>query len=660
MAIDRHTLLSEWFSECEGSIEIRALPGGEREFFSIDDHQGIDAFVSKHSKKNIYFGIASRNGAGGTRANIVNIPGVWADIDFKNIPQEEVDKLLAECPLQPTFIINSGNGYHCYWKFREPTDNQEITEYINRQLAQYFDSDPVHDVTRVFRLPNTFNHKYSPKRPVKLIVHNQANQYNESDFEQHLPPLKHTTESGEPSTPPGWQDELLEGVDQGGRNNAATKLAGRCLAKGFSAEETFTYLRGWNQRNKPPLNDTELRGIVESISKTDARNHPPQEDPLQFPNVISGAAGEFAKLYSSYLEAPQHFLYMAFLTSLGIIMADKVRLASELNTQPRLYTILLGESADDRKSTAIEKTVDFFKEAIEGFSVCWGVGSAEGLQGRLKGAAKYPGKPAKLLMAVDELKTFVNKCKIDTSVLLTCTNSLFESNHYEANTKTAHVNINNAHLSILAASTVETYERIWTSNFIDIGFTNRLWLVPGGADRRFSIPNKIPEEKKKAIKEHLWKILKHVGEEGLELDFSQEARDVFHAWYMGLEQSIHTKRLDGYALRFMALLAINELRPLIDREIAEKVISLCNWQLGVRRKLDPIDADNTTARMEEKIRRHLTNGPLTERELKRKAHKMIKQSGSFVFTRAIGNLRRANEIALRKDGKTKKWYLAES
>ena len=96
MGIDRYTFLFEWFSECEGNIEIRILPDRVQRFFSIDDYQGIDTFVSEHPKTNIYFGVATRNGAGGTKANIVNIHGAWADIDFKSIPQKDADKLLAE------------------------------------------------------------------------------------------------------------------------------------------------------------------------------------------------------------------------------------------------------------------------------------------------------------------------------------------------------------------------------------------------------------------------------------------------------------------------------------------------------------------------------------------------------------------------------------
>jgi hypothetical protein len=105
------------------------------------------------------------------------------------------------------------------------------------------------------------------------------------------------------------------------------------------------------------------------------------QDPLKFPPIMAGVAGEFADLYTSVLETPAHFLFISFLTCLGSFLANRLTLSSEIQAQPRLYVLLLGESADDRKSTAIEKSVNFFTEAITDFRVCWGVGSAEGLSG---------------------------------------------------------------------------------------------------------------------------------------------------------------------------------------------------------------------------------------------------------------------------------------
>jgi len=360
-----------------------------------------------------------------------------------------------------------------------------------------------------------------------------------------------------------------------------------------------------------------------------------------FPDVMTSVAGEFAETYASYLEVPKHFLYMSFITCLGSILADRVRLASELSTQPRLYTILLGESADDRKSTALIKVVKFFQDIIDEFSVCWGVGSAEGLQMRLK-------KDSSLLLALDEFKGLINKCKIEASVLLPCVNSLFEMNLYEAHTKNSSIKIENAYLSILAASTVQTWERVWTPSFTDIGFYNRLWLVPGTGKRKFSLPAKIPQEKKQALRNGIVDILKSVGQ-GMELDLTDEAKTVYQTWYLDLEQSIHAKRLDTYSMRLMPLLAINEFKDKIDKETVEKVIALANWQLEVRRLHDPVDAENNVAKLEERIRRSLVSGPKSDRELKQSTN--ANRIGLWYYGMAINNLRKANEIIWDKNRK---------
>lgn len=127
-----------------------------------------------------------------------------------------------------------------------------------------------------------------------------------------------------------------------------------------------------------------------------------RQNDLKFPeSVMTGVAGDFANLYSSYLESPKEFFFMAFLTCEGTLLANQLTLDSEITPQPRLYTVLLGESADDRKSTAIKKTVDFFREFYEErFTVCSGVGSAEGLQQILKKT-----EDAGLLLCFDEFNS---------------------------------------------------------------------------------------------------------------------------------------------------------------------------------------------------------------------------------------------------------------
>lgn len=365
--------------------------------------------------------------------------------------------------------------------------------------------------------------------------------------------------------------------------------------------------------------------------------------PLSFPgHIMTGAAGYFADVLSDCMEAPRHFFFMAYLTCLGAIIANKITLKSELRPQARLFVVVLGESADDRKSTAINKTVDFFLNALTDFQVCFGVGSAEGLQRRFL-------KDSNVLLVYDELKAFVGKAKVDGSVLLPCVCTLFESNRYESHTKDREIILTDACLSILAASTIETYERTWDAAFQDIGMTNRLFIVPGQGKRQHAIPGRVPYQEWDLMKNDLRKII-NAASIRPELDITPGARTLYENWYLNLEQSIHTKRLDTYALRFMILLAVNAGKNEVDENIVKDVIDLMNWQLQARRLHDPIDADSAIAKIEEKIRRVLTTGPRTDRDLKRTLH--YNRIGTWAFSNAIRNLTSSKEICFDKKANT--------
>lgn len=403
-------------------------------------------------------------------------------------------------------------------------------------------------------------------------------------------------------------------------------------------------------------------GKVEELSKqliveTDEEETAPEaaSDGVAFPfRVMTGAAGYFANCYGQTLEVPQTFLFFGYLTLLGNVLSSRLRLKSELNTQPRLFTVLVGESALDRKSTALQKIDNHFKSIVSGFSSCWGVGSAEGLQKKLK-KDNDPINPKGTVLIFDELKAFVSKCKIDTSVLLPCVNTLYESNRYHAITKKTSVEIENAHLSLLAASTLQTYERIYNSSFIDIGFPNRVFLVIGTGRRKFSIPEKISAEDIESMKNNLIKVLKHVGPE-LELDIDSDAREFYHDWYLNMESSTHARRLDTYSLRFMMLLAANSLKNSIDLETTKQATDLCDWQLNIRKIHDPVDADSQYAQMEEKIRRKLQERPLKDRNLKVQTHAY--RAGLHIYDSALKNLRRHKEIGW--DKRHKRWFYAKN
>jgi putative DNA primase/helicase len=112
----------------------------------------------------------------------VALPCLWGDFDMlgdghakPNLPPNEdaVRSLVREIGREPSLIISTGHGWHCYWLLRElwvfetPDERQRARELSSRwQLTlsavaqrQGWDVDHTHDLARVLRVPYTLNWK---------------------------------------------------------------------------------------------------------------------------------------------------------------------------------------------------------------------------------------------------------------------------------------------------------------------------------------------------------------------------------------------------------------------------------------------------------------------------------------------------------------------
>jgi hypothetical protein len=459
----------------------------------------------------------------------------------------------------------------------------------------------------------------------------------------------------------------LDPVERGARNDTLTRLVGKLISQGLDRQTVLLTAYGWYHSlpDKTDFEPEEVERTVESIYRTHERNHPEEkilessELSLDFPaQAMQGAAGYFANVYGEVMEAPQSFLFMSYLACLGSILSPYLSIPSVLNTEPRLYVLLVGRSNVERKSTTMKTAVKLFRDCVYGFKYHHGVGSDMGLAKLLNKPDDFEENSVGTLLLLDEFKSFVNKCKIQAQILLQCVNTLFENNEFENATKNKHVLIEDAHLSILAATTLQTYERIYDREFIDIGFPNRVFIVPDMAQRKFPIPKQISTEDQNALKEHIKQITVHVGQK-FELNVSEEANEYYTKWYYTLPDSIYADRMETYSLRLAMLLSVNALKSEIDFEAMKHATDLCNWQIRVRKEHDPIAAEDRTSEMEERIRRVLRKGPKSESSIKQAINPWKsdnKPISLWVFSNAFKNLQNAKEI--KYNGTQKVWFLA--
>jgi len=369
---------------------------------------------------------------------------------------------------------------------------------------------------------------------------------------------------------------------------------------------------------------------------------------LSFPqDSIVGSIGELARLLAEGTEVPEEFYFASGLTVLGSICAAGLRLKIGLSTAPRLYTVLLGESYGVKKSTAQKRTIEIFEGIIDQMvlleppDVVYGVGSAEGLMRQL---SNHP----QLLIAYDELRSFIDKCRVQNSSLLPMVAALFEGENWDNTTKKASSteSVRSVHLSLLGCCTTDTYASMWTNDAISIGFPNRLFIV--GADRKRKVAWPEPPDQAK-LDQICARIRSQIQRLPLILDITSEARAAWGDWYNSLPASEHVKRLDTIGLRLLSLLTLSSDKDCVDLETVQLVRSVLDYEFNIRCLTDPIDADNKVARLEEGVRRILrTVGSLDKRNLRRRLH--ADRYGLWAFERALANLKSAGDIYT--DGKT--------
>jgi hypothetical protein len=149
-----------------------------------------------------YFGVAARHSAEGTKESVASSQCVWADVDAKRL---KGGKYAAYKGLthdwadlyKPTFIVDSGHGYHGYWIFDRPQTDLGRIERINKGIAGRTNGDHTFNINRLMRLPGSTNWKvYDKYQPCRIVQY--TGQYYEIDSfeeleeearENHLEPL---------------------------------------------------------------------------------------------------------------------------------------------------------------------------------------------------------------------------------------------------------------------------------------------------------------------------------------------------------------------------------------------------------------------------------------------------------------------------------------
>lgn len=284
--LTRDKFLQELYSYCEGLLELRALPSKHRSFFDVTDYKKIDTFCNTHQTENVYFGLALRNGHDGTKSSITQIACVHCDLDFKDISEKEAIKRIKSFELVPTLIVRSGGGFHLYWRLKEAYEPNAIPEIekINKAIAGVLGGDlNACDASRILRMPETANVKYTPPQPVKCTKFENID-YDVDDFGTVLAiyntstsSIKHLDSNHilEHSLPDSsGQFRTVQDIDftEGSRDASLFHVANCLIKGGMTGINTEKVLQNLASCCSPPFPDNEIQTKIKSaLNRSDRR-----------------------------------------------------------------------------------------------------------------------------------------------------------------------------------------------------------------------------------------------------------------------------------------------------------------------------------------------------------------------------------------------------
>ncbi len=254
-------------------IELRyKLSGAEqpmnREFLK-NPSQAADSAIVLGQTREVYTGVAPRQGEVGTKAGVTRLLALWSDLDVKgqHTPTSRSEQL-EKLPCYPSVLVCSGGGFHPYWLLEVPAEGSQglaRAERVMARIAEGLDGDAVHDRSRILRVPGTLNHKEDEPRPVRLVHCDPEQRYTLDQLEEMAESLPKSHKGNG-----GKVEKYVLGapICEGSRNTILTSVAGSLRDRGLD-EETMkiVLLEVNNLRCEPSLSHDEVERIARSVCR---------------------------------------------------------------------------------------------------------------------------------------------------------------------------------------------------------------------------------------------------------------------------------------------------------------------------------------------------------------------------------------------------------
>ena len=210
-------LTALWGETPPGPVLVWTLPDKKSRWYRTFDTVDVD--LRQLEDRDIYLGagLAPANGVRLTsrtrvkEEQVAGIAGLWADVDVAHLVHAKATELppdrqratdvLALLLVQPTILVDTGHGIHAWWLFSQPWMFSDEKEFdLARRTIQWWQAtirhlfseqgwalDSTHDLSRLLRLPGTWNNKDPHDRLPVEVVQNTGERHSKGTFTDLVP-----------------------------------------------------------------------------------------------------------------------------------------------------------------------------------------------------------------------------------------------------------------------------------------------------------------------------------------------------------------------------------------------------------------------------------------------------------------------------------------
>jgi hypothetical protein len=338
----------------------------------------------------------------------------------------------------------------------------------------------------------------------------------------------------------------------------------------------------------------------------------------------TGLVKRYRDLVAPCTEAPEAFHLGCLIAAVGCLIGRRAWVVTPHATYPNFYSLLVGSTANTRKSTAYQFALGLREDASYVLGAKTkrmnGLASVEGLAAAMRDPKA--NEPFRVVCVEDEFKSLITKSgqRAVGNIIPKVTELYNCPPSFEVNTKNDPIKVQSPFLCMLAATTRAWFEDSLSANDVSGGFLNRWLLFEGEPGALLPFP---PPLDTRGWDDLVLDVCAAVHQAAGHYDFSPEAKEVYRSFYRAARRnycSEATARIDLHAKKLGLLYAVLAGHSQIRADDIQSAIAVAEYCAQV---VEPLAARldvSPQKRLEDRLLDLLKGGRIGRREAYRTLH----------------------------------------